>query len=98
MAAYVLTRAGARVLLLEAGRHYDPRTETPMFRTHADAPLRAAPTPDKPFGYFDATVDGGWAVPGEPYTVSPGSQFTWWRARSRRSPPRKARTEAPRSA
>lgn len=81
MAAYVLAQSGLRVLMLEAGRHYDPATETPMFRNHADAPLRAAPTPDKPFGYFDATVDGGWSVPGEPYTVAPGSRFNWWRAR-----------------
>ena len=25
-------------------------------------------TPDKPFGFYDATVGGGWEVPGEPYT------------------------------
>ena len=81
MAAHTLTRAGIRVLMLEAGRHYDPVKETPMFSTAADAPLRGAPTPDKPFGYFDATVDGGWQVPGEPYTTAPGTEFLWWRAR-----------------
>ena len=32
MAAYVLTQAGANVLMLEAGRDYDPVTETPMFQ------------------------------------------------------------------
>ena len=32
MAAYELTRQGIKVLLLEAGRDYDPRTETPMFK------------------------------------------------------------------
>ena len=31
MAAHVLTEAGIKVLLLEAGRDYDPVTETPMF-------------------------------------------------------------------
>lgn len=81
MAAYALTKAGVRVLMLEAGRDYDPATETPMFTQARDAPLRAASTPDKPFGYFDATVNGGWEVPGEPYTVAEGSKFQWWRAR-----------------
>lgn len=81
MATYALTKAGVRVLLLEAGRHYDPPTETPMFTPAREAPLRGASTPDKPFGYFDATVNGGWEVPGEPYTVAEGSKFQWWRAR-----------------
>ncbi len=81
MAAYVLTQAGHRVLMLEAGRDYDPKTETPMFQTSADAPLLGAGTPDKNFGYFDATVDGGWQVPGEPYTTAEGSEFLWWRSR-----------------
>lgn len=81
MAAWVLTRSGLRVLMLEAGRDYDPARETPMFHTQAEAPLRAASTADKPFGCFDATVDGGWRVPGEPYTVAAGSEFLWWRSR-----------------
>ena len=40
MAAYMLTRNGLRVLMLEAGRDYDPVRETPMFQTNAQAPLR----------------------------------------------------------
>src|SRR3954463_14690460 len=68
MAAYVLARAGAKVLMLEAGRNYDPASETPMFQTNADAPLRGVSTPEKPNGFFDATI-GGWVVPGEPYVV-----------------------------
>src|SRR3954462_709513 len=82
MSAYELTRQGLKVLMLEAGRNYDPATETPMFNTNAEAPLRGVSTPDKPFGFYDATVDGGWQVPNEPYTVAPGSEeFTWWRTR-----------------
>ncbi len=81
MAAYVLTQAGHRVLMLEAGRDYDPKTETPMFNTNAQAPLRGVSTPDKNFGFYDATVDGGWQVPGEPYTTGDDSEFLWWRAR-----------------
>ncbi len=81
MAAHRLATTGHRVLLLEAGRDYDPVEETPMFQTSADAPLRGVGTPDKPFGFYDATVDGGWQVPGEPYSTGEGTEFLWWRAR-----------------
>lgn len=81
MCAYVLACSGVRVLMLEAGRDYDPVTETPMFQLPRDAPLRAAGTPEKPFGFYDATVDGGWRVPGEPYSSADGADFMWWRAR-----------------
>lgn len=81
MSAYVLTQAGLKVLMLEAGRDYDPISESAMFKLPTEAPLRDTPTTDKPFGFFDATVDGGWQVPGEPYTVAEGSEFKWWRTR-----------------
>lgn len=81
MAAYQLSIQGMKVLVLEAGRDYDPVSETPMFQTPRDAPLMGAGNADKPFGFYDATVDGGWRVPGEPYTTAPGSEFQWWRAR-----------------
>ncbi len=81
MCAYVLACSGVRVLMLEAGRDYDPVTETPMFQLPRDAPLRAAGTAEKPFGFYDATVDGGWRVPGEPYSSAEGTDFMWWRAR-----------------
>ena len=48
--AYTLTMGGARVLMLEAGRNYDPVAETAMFQTPEMAPLRGTSTPDKPFG------------------------------------------------
>ncbi len=81
MCAYVLACSGVRVLMLEAGRDYDPVTETPMFQLPRDAPLRGAGTVEKPFGFYDATVDGGWQVPGEPYASAEGADFMWWRAR-----------------
>jgi choline dehydrogenase-like flavoprotein len=80
MAAWVLTKAGASVLMLEAGRDYNP-DEAPMLNMAMDAPLRGTGTPDKEFGYYDATVDGGWEMPGEPYTKAEGSDFVWWRSR-----------------
>ena len=82
--AYTLTMEGAKVLMLEAGRKYTPETETPMFQTPEQGPLRGASTPDKRFGFYDATVDGGWEVPGEPYvqtTQDAAGRFDWWRAR-----------------
>jgi choline dehydrogenase-like flavoprotein len=82
MSAYTLTHAGLKVLMLEAGRSYNPLTETPMFNLPAQAPLRGVATPDKPFGFYDATIDGGWQVPNEPYTIAEGSEpFKWWRPR-----------------
>ena len=82
--AYTLTMEGARVLMLEAGRRYVPGAETAMFQTPEQAPLRGAGTPDKPFGFYDATIDGGWSVPGEPYvrnSEDAAGRFEWWRAR-----------------
>ena len=81
MAAYTLAKAGHKVLMLEAGRDYDPKTETPMFKRNGDAPLMAAGNKDKNFGFYDATVDGGWQVPNEPYTSAKDSDFMWWRSR-----------------
>jgi len=81
--AYTLCMEGARVLMLEAGRRYSEH-ETPMFHTPDQAPLRAVHTPQKPFGFYDATVDGGWEVPGEPYVSASeedAGRFDWWRAR-----------------
>src|SRR5258708_31877759 len=81
MAAYALTRAGVKVLILEAGRDYDPVAESAMFKWNHEAPLRASTTPDKHFGFYDATANVGWDVPGEPYTNAPGSVFRLWRLR-----------------
>lgn len=76
MMTHTLTQAGVNVLMLEAGSKYDPETETNMFGTNQEAPLRGEGTPDKGMGYYDANV-GGYALPGEPYT----GNFRWWRAR-----------------
>lgn len=86
MSAYILAQRGLKILMLEAGRNYDPIVETPMFETPKDAPLRGAQTPDKPFGYFDATVNGGWVLPKEPYMVKREGETGWseasdWKAR-----------------
>jgi len=81
IAAHVLTLAGAKVCMLEAGGDYNTAKQSDMFKWNYDAPHRAAGTKEKPFGYYDATLVGGWQVPGEPYTSAPGSDFMWYRAR-----------------
>ena len=81
--AYTLTMDGAKVLMLEAVRNSSP-TESSMFRTPDLAPVAGVGTPEKPFGFYDATVDGGWNVPGEPYvraSEDDAGRFEWWRAR-----------------
>lgn len=81
VAAQVLANAGAKICMLEAGAWYDPAKQSEMFAWPYNAPHRAAGTKEKPFGYFDATLVGGWQVPGEPFTNAPGSGWMWWRAR-----------------
>ena len=73
IAAHVLTLAGAKVCMLEAGANYNTAKQSDMFKWNYEAPHRAAGTKEKPFGHYDATLVGGWQVPGEPYTAAPGS-------------------------
>ena len=80
MAAYMLTKAGARVALLEAGTMWDPIKDGAMLKWPYDSPRRGASTRERPFGEFDGCI-GGWQIDGEPYTTAPGTQFNWWRAR-----------------
>ncbi len=80
MAAYELTKAGANVILLEAGVPWDNLKDSDMFVWPWETPLRGRGTPERPFGEHDACI-GGWNVPGEPYTTAPGTDFSWWRAR-----------------
>ncbi len=80
MAAYTLTRAGARVVVLEAGQMWTPATDGSMLKWPYDSPRRGASTKARPFGEFDGCI-GGWEIDGEPYTRAPGTEFSWWRAR-----------------
>ncbi len=80
MAAYALTRAGANVLLLEAGGNWDNTRDSAMMKMPYDSPRRGASTRDRPFGEFDACI-GGWELEGEPFTNAEGTDFMWWRAR-----------------
>jgi choline dehydrogenase-like flavoprotein len=80
MAAYALAKAGADVVLLEAGGKWFASADAKMMVPNYASPRRGASTKTRPFGEFDA-CDGGWEIEGEPYTVADGSRFLWWRAR-----------------
>ncbi len=82
--AYTLTMEGVKVLMLEAGRFFDPVTEAAMFQLPSEAPLRGVATPDKQYGFHDCSIHSGWEIPGEPYTNArpePEHTFRWWRQR-----------------
>ena len=80
MAAHQLTKAGARVILLEAGGKWDNAKDSHMFKWPYETARRGGSSPERPFGEHDACI-GGWNLPGEPFTTAPGSRFQWWRAR-----------------
>jgi choline dehydrogenase-like flavoprotein len=80
MAAHVLTKAGARVVMLEAGGWWDNNRDSKMFMWPWMTPRRGAGTKERPFGEFDACI-GGWDIDGEPFTRAEGTRFDWWRAR-----------------
>src|SRR5207247_4838683 len=78
IAAHILMLAGAKVCMLEAGANYDLGKQSDMFKWNYDAPHRAAGTREKPFGYYDATLVGGWQVAGAPITHGAGHDFRRW--------------------
>ncbi len=80
MAAYVLTKAGANVVMLEAGPEWYSTRDSKMLVPSYASPRRGASTRDHPFGEFDGCI-GGWDLEGEPYTKAEGTSFDWWRAR-----------------
>ncbi len=80
MAAKVLTDAGAKVVMLEAGHSWYAESHSAMFKWNYDSPRRGRAIPTKHFGEFDGTT-GGWSIAGEPYTHAPGTEWDWFRAR-----------------
>jgi choline dehydrogenase-like flavoprotein len=80
MAAYVLTQAGAKVAVLEAGPEWWSTKNSTMLVPSYATPYRGRATRKHQFGEHDA-CDGGWEIDGEPYTRADGTRFDWWRAR-----------------
>ena len=80
MASYILSKAGLKICLIEAGPMYDPQKNVTQLKNPWDSPRRGASTKFRPFGDFDACY-GGWEIDGEPYTHAEGTEWKWWRAR-----------------
>ncbi|MFN4006627.1 MAG: GMC family oxidoreductase [Chitinophagaceae bacterium] len=80
MAAYMLSKAGLKVALIEAGPMYDPAKNITQLKNPWDSVRRGASTRFRPFGDFDASY-WGWQIDGEPYTKAEGTEWDWWRAR-----------------
>src|SRR5258706_6951058 len=80
MAANVLTRAGADVLMLEAGPMWDPVRDSKMMAWNYDSPRRGAATAERHGGEFGG-APGRWALPREPDTNPPGSTLDWYPSR-----------------
>jgi len=80
MAAYILSKAGLKVCLLEAGPMFDPAKDSAQLKNPWDSPRRGASTKFRPFGDFDGCY-WGWDIDGEPYTKAEGTNWDWWRAR-----------------
>ncbi len=80
MAAYNLTKAGAKCLMLEAGSWYDAARDSKWLEWVYDTPHRGAVNSKGAVDYFSAVV-GGWQVEGEPYLSAPGTEWMWFRSR-----------------
>lgn len=81
MATKVLSDAGLKVAVVEAGPFFDPADPKQMtqLKWPYESPRRGAGTV-RPFGEFDSAY-GGWEIEGEPYTKKNGTKFDWFRSR-----------------
>nr|WP_299175740.1 GMC family oxidoreductase [uncultured Allomuricauda sp.] len=81
MATKILSEAGLKVAVVEAGPFFDPADPEQMtqLKWPYESPRRGAST-TRHFGDFDSAY-GGWEIEGEPYTNSGDSDFKWFRSR-----------------
>lgn len=80
MATYILSKAGLKVCLLEAGPMFDPAVNSAQLKNPWESPRRGASTKFRPFGDYDGSW-WGWTIDGEPYTTVGDTKWDWWRAR-----------------
>ena len=81
MATKVLSEAGLKVAVIEAGPYFDPAnpSQQTQLKWPHESPRRGAGT-TRAFGEFDMAY-GGWEIEGEPYNQVGDSQFDWFRSR-----------------
>ena len=81
MASKILSEAGLKVAVVEAGPFFDPRDPQTMtqLKWPWESPRRGASS-TRAFGDFHASY-GDWDIDGEPYTTKDGTNFFWWRSR-----------------
>jgi len=81
MATKVLSEAGLKIAVVEAGPFFDPADPDQMtqMKWSYESPRRGSSI-HRAFGDFDAAY-GGWDIDGEPYTNHEDSNFRWFRSR-----------------
>ena len=81
MATKVLSDAGLKIALIEAGPYFDPANPDQMtqMKWPWESPRRGSGT-TRAFGDFHMSY-GHWKVEGEPYTIEKETSFKWWRSR-----------------
>ena len=81
MATKILSDAGLKIALVEAGPYFDPANPDQMtqMKWPWESPRRGSGT-TRAFGDFHMSY-GDWKVEGEPYTIEKETSFRWWRSR-----------------
>ena len=81
MATKILSDAGLKIAVVEAGPYFDPANPDQMtqLKWPWESPRRGSGT-TRAFGDFHMSY-GDWEVDGEPYTVEKDTSFRWWRSR-----------------
>ena len=81
MATKILSDAGLKIAVVEAGPYFDPANPVQMtqLKWPWESPRRGSGT-TRAFGDFHMSY-GDWEVDGEPYTVEKDTSFRWWRSR-----------------
>ena len=77
----ILTDAGLKVALIEAGPYFDPADpeQQTQFKPTWASPRRGSSVTRR-FGDFHMSY-GDWKVDGEPYSSKEDTDFMWWRSR-----------------